>query len=117
MMVVLATEVQPSLLVTVTVCVPSSTCITCIVCPVLHKYDAPAGVAVIEFTINHVSRQKEAGVARQIIFDILAVALGQLALTVAGFKINSTVKLTGFLNRKSHMNHQLVLHTDHIELI
>ncbi|MDO8893366.1 primosomal replication protein N [Nitrosomonas sp.] len=77
----------------------------------------PAGVAVIEFTINHVSRQKEAGVARQIIFDILAVALGQLALTVAGFKINNTVKLTGFINRKSHMNHQLVLHTDHIELI
>ncbi|WP_394807308.1 primosomal replication protein N [Nitrosomonas sp.] len=77
----------------------------------------PAGVAVIEFTINHVSRQKEAGVARQIIFDILAVALGQLALTVAGFEINNTVKLTGFINRKSHMNHQLVLHTDHIELI
>jgi len=77
----------------------------------------PAGVAVIEFTINHVSRQKEAGVVRQIIFDILAVALGQLALNVAGFKVNNTVKLTGFLNRKSHMNHQLVLHTDHIELI
>ncbi|MBY0484052.1 primosomal replication protein N [Nitrosomonas sp.] len=77
----------------------------------------PAGVAVIEFTINHVSRQKEAGVARQIIFDILAVALGQLALTVAEFKINNTVKLTGFINRRSHLNHQLVLHTDHIELI
>lgn len=77
----------------------------------------PAGVAVIDFTINHVSRQKEAGVARQIIFDILAVALGQLALTVVGFEINNTVKLTGFINRKSHMNHQLVLHTDHIELI
>lgn len=77
----------------------------------------PAGVAVIELTINHVSRQKEAGVARQIIFDILAVALGQLALTVAEFKINNTVKLTGFINRKSHMNHQLVLHADHIELI
>ena len=77
----------------------------------------PAGIAVIEFTVNHVSRQIEAGVARQIICEILAVALGQLALTVAGFKINNTVKLAGFLNRKSHMNQQLVLHTDHIELI
>lgn len=77
----------------------------------------PAGVAVIEFTINHVSRQNEAGIARQIIFDILAVALGQLAFTVAGFEINNMVKLAGFLNRKSHMNHQLVLHADHIELI
>jgi primosomal replication protein N len=77
----------------------------------------PAGVAVIEFTINHASRQREAGIVRQIILDIFAVALGQLALTIAGFKINSMVKLTGFLNRKSHLNQQLVLHTDHIELI
>jgi len=77
----------------------------------------PAGIAVIEFTINHVSRQMEAGVARQIMCEILAVALGQLALTVAEFKINSTVKLTGFLNRKSHLNQQLVLHADHIVLI
>ena len=77
----------------------------------------PAGIAVIEFTVNHVSRQIEAGVARQIICEILAVALGQLALTVAGFKINSAVKLAGFLNRKSHMNQQLILHIDHIELI
>ena len=77
----------------------------------------PAGTAVIEFAVNHVSRQIEAGVARQIMCEILAVALGQLALTVAGFKINSTVKLAGFLNRKSHMNQQLILHIDHIELI
>jgi primosomal replication protein N len=77
----------------------------------------PAGVAVIEFTINHASRQREAGIVRQIILDIFAVALGQLALTIAGFKINSMVKLTGFLNRKSHLNQQLILHTDHIELI
>ncbi|QOJ24870.1 MAG: primosomal replication protein N [Gammaproteobacteria bacterium] len=77
----------------------------------------PAGVAVIEFTVSHVSRQKEAGLVRQIILDIFAVALGQLALTIAKFKIDSRVKLTGFLNRKSHMNPQLVLHAEHIELI
>ena len=72
---------------------------------------------MIEFTINHVSRQKEAGVVRQIILDIMAVALGQLALTIAGFKVGSMVKLTGFLNRKSHMSQQLILHAEHIELI
>jgi len=77
----------------------------------------PAGVAVIEFTINHASRQKEAGVVRQIILDVLVVALGPLALTIAGFKLDSMVKLTGFLNRKSYMSAQLVLHTEHIELI
>lgn len=77
----------------------------------------PAGIAVIEFTINHVSRQMEAGAARQIMCEILAVAMGQWALTVSEFKINNTVKLTGFINRKSHMNQQLVLHVNHIVLI
>ncbi|MBA3755563.1 MAG: primosomal replication protein N [Nitrosomonas sp.] len=77
----------------------------------------PAGIAIIEFTVKHVSQQIEAGVARQIMCEVLVVALDQLALTAAGFKIDCTVKLVGFLNRKSHMNQQLVLHTDHIKLI
>ena len=77
----------------------------------------PAGIAIIEFTVKHVSQQIEAGVARQIMCEILTVALGQLALIVAEFEINSTVKLVGFINRKSHLNQQLVLHIDHIKLI
>ena len=77
----------------------------------------PAGIAVIEFTVNHVSQQIEAGVARQIICEILTVALGQLALNIAGLKVNSKVKLTGFLNRKNRMNQQLVLHANHVVLI
>ena len=35
----------------------------------------------------------------------------------SGFKLDSMVKLSGFLNRKSHMSQQLVLHAEHIELI
>ena len=49
--------------------------------------------------------------------EILAVAMGQWALTVSEFKINNTVKLTGFINRKSRMSSQLVLHASHIVLI
>lgn len=77
----------------------------------------PAGIAVIEFTVSHVSQQIEAGVARQIICEILTVALGQLALNVAELKVNDKVKLTGFLNRKGRMNQQLVLHASHVVLI
>ena len=77
----------------------------------------PAGVAVIEFTVNHVSWQKEAGVSRQIIFDILAIALGQLAKVVAEFQLDSMVRLSGFLNKRSHKNQQLILHVDQVELI
>lgn len=96
-------------------------CNQTIICGKIIKLGAlrytPGGIAIIEFTVNHVSQHMEAGVARQIMCEILAVALGQLALAVAGFKINSMVKLTGFLNRKSHLNQQLILHTDHIVLI
>ncbi|ALQ50287.1 primosomal replication protein N [Nitrosomonas ureae] len=77
----------------------------------------PAGTAVIEFTVSHGSRQKEAGVMRQIVFDVPVVVMGEQALTVAEFEINSRVRLTGFLNKKNHMNQQLVLHSDQIELI
>ncbi|SFE78955.1 primosomal replication protein N [Nitrosomonas sp. Nm166] len=77
----------------------------------------PAGIAVIEFTVNHVSQQIEAGVARQIMCEISTVALGQLALTVAELKINSKIKLIGFLNRKSHLSQQLVLHANDVILI
>ena len=74
-------------------------------------------MAVIEFTVSHGSRQKEAGVMRQIAFDIPVVVMGEQALAVAGFKIDSRVRLTGFLNKKNHMSRQLVLHSDQIELI
>lgn len=77
----------------------------------------PAGVAVIEFTVSHVSRQNEAGVARQIMCEIPTVALDQLALTVDELAINSRVKLTGFLDRKSWRNQQLVLHANDVILI
>ncbi|MER2510866.1 MAG: primosomal replication protein N [Nitrosomonas ureae] len=77
----------------------------------------PAGMAVIEFTVSHGSRRKEAGVMRQIVFDVPVVVMGEQALTVAGFEVNSRVRITGFLNKKNHMSQQLVLHSDQIELI
>jgi primosomal replication protein N len=77
----------------------------------------PAGTPIIELTVNHVSQQIEADIARQITCEIFAVAVGRLALSIAEFKINCAVKLSGFLNRRSHMNQQLILHIDHIKLI
>jgi len=78
---------------------------------------SPAGVAVIEFTVDHLSRQIEAGVARQVRCEIHAIALGQLALTIAEFQVESKLKLIGFLNRKNQRNQQLVLHAQQAALI
>jgi len=75
----------------------------------------PAGVAVAEFRISHVSRQIEAGKPRQVECEISAVALAQVAETVAGITPGTEMKLAGFLAKKSRMSLQLVLHVNHID--
>ena len=77
----------------------------------------PAGIAVTEFKISHVSRQIEAGKPRQVECEIAAVALGQMAETISGIATGSAVKLAGFLARKSRMSMQLVLHVNSIDSI
>jgi primosomal replication protein N len=77
----------------------------------------PAGVAVTEFKISHVSRQIEADKPRQVECEILAVALAQMAEAIAGIAPGTLVKLAGFLAKKSRMSLQLVLHVNKIDLI
>jgi primosomal replication protein N len=77
----------------------------------------PAGVAVAEFKISHVSRQLEAGKPRQVECEIAAVALGQMAEVVSGIASGTAVKLVGFLAKKSRMSMQLVLHVNNIDSI
>jgi primosomal replication protein N len=77
----------------------------------------PAGVAVAEFKISHVSRQIEAGKPRQVECEISAVALAQVAEIVAGVTPGTEMKLVGFLARKSRMSLQLVLHVNNIDPI
>ncbi|SCX82844.1 restart primosome assembly protein PriB [Nitrosospira sp. Nl5] len=70
-----------------------------------------------EFKVSHVSRQIEAGMARQVECEIFAVALAQMAETVIGITAGTKVKLIGFLAKKSRMSSQLVLHVNTIDLI
>lgn len=74
----------------------------------------PAGVAVIDFTINHASQQTEAGISRQVFCEIVSIALGQMATTIAALKMDAIIKATGFLNRKSQRSQQLVLHVNQV---
>lgn len=77
----------------------------------------PAGVAVAEFKISHVSCQIEAGLSRQVECEISAVALAQMAGTISAMQPGATVKLTGFLAKKSRMSLQLVLHVNNVDII
>ncbi|BCT68532.1 primosomal replication protein N [Nitrosospira sp. NRS527] len=77
----------------------------------------PAGVAVTEFKISHVSRQIEADKPRQVECEISAVALAQMAEAIASIAPDTLVKLVGFLAKKSRMSLQLVLHVNKVDLI
>jgi primosomal replication protein N len=77
----------------------------------------PAGVAVAEFRISHVSRQIEAGKPRQVECEISAVALAQAAETIVGITPGTKIKLIGFLAKKSRMSLQLVLHVNNVDFI
>lgn len=77
----------------------------------------PAGVAVTEFKIGHVSRQIEAGIPRQVECQISAVALARIAETIAGLALGTKVKSIGFLAKRSRTSLQLVLHVNNVDLI
>ena len=70
----------------------------------------PAGVPLLHFRLLHRSHQDEAGFRRQVECELSAVAMGEVAVSAAVFKIGQTVRVRGFLNRRSRMSKQIVLH-------
>ncbi|MDH5551899.1 MAG: primosomal replication protein N [Nitrosomonas sp.] len=89
-------------------------CNQTIICGEINKLAelryTPAGVAVVEFSIRHQSKQINADTSRQVMCDISAIAFEQIAMLMIKLKIGARVKLTGFLTKKSHNNQQLILH-------
>ncbi|HBV22050.1 MAG TPA: primosomal replication protein N [Nitrosomonas sp.] len=77
----------------------------------------PAGVPVIDFVVKHQSHQVEANIARQINCELPTVAMGAKAKTISEMRSGNNIRVTGFLNRKSQTNQQLVLHVDSITQI
>lgn len=70
-----------------------------------------------ELRISHASRQIEADRVREVECEISAVGLGLMAETLAGKAPGTTVKVTGFLAKKSRRSFQLVLHLNKVEFI
>ena len=76
----------------------------------------PAGLPVVEFTLQHQSQQTEAEQRRQVECEMAAKAAGELAVRIAGIRQGSTVEVEGFLNRMHRLSRQVVLHVTNIEL-
>jgi primosomal replication protein N len=77
----------------------------------------PAGVAALEFKLQHESEQPEAGGNRKVQAEIGAIAFEAEARLIAGRPLGSEVKLLGFLSAKGKRSKKLVLHVTNVEFV
>ena len=77
----------------------------------------PAGIAAIDFRLEHESALEEAGKTRTVRAEIPAVAFQSLARLIAGAKLGALARFEGFLGARSKRSKRLVLHVTNIELI
>ena len=70
----------------------------------------PAGIPIVSATLQHGSQQHEAGIPRQVEFEIAAVAAGEISGRFAHAELGAVHRFTGFLARKSRHSKALVFH-------
>jgi primosomal replication protein N len=77
----------------------------------------PAGLPSLTLRIEHESQQSEAGHERRVTCEMDTVAYGEPATRLAALKEGATVRLAGFLERKSLRDPRPILHVTAHELI
>ena len=77
----------------------------------------PAGVPVSEARLEHAGEVSEAGMPRQLKFEVAIKALGENARWLEGTPLGVPVEVEGFLATKSQNSRQLVLHVTTIEYL
>jgi len=77
----------------------------------------PAGIAAIDFAVVHDSMQVEAGQPRRMQCEVDAVAIGDMATTVATLRLNQLLRLTGFLARRGKDDGRLTMHVTSVAVI
>ena len=71
----------------------------------------------MEFKLRHESEVEEAGKNRKAEAEISGIAFETQARLLAGAKLNTELKLRGFLAAKSKRSRKLVLHVTDIEFV
>lgn len=88
---------------------------------VLAECDAmrytPAGVPMMTARLVHESEQLEAGIQRQVVFEMQAVAAGQIAGQLAKTELGKAHRFSGFMARKNRNSKSLVFHLTDIATI
>ncbi len=77
----------------------------------------PAGVPVLEFLLQHVSTQVEAGSERKVECEMACVAVGQLAQVLVAAKPGDGLHVGGFLAARSLKRRSPILHVNTIEFV
>lgn len=77
----------------------------------------PAGIPIVHAVLAHASEQTEAGVARQVGFEVQALAAGQIADQLAQAQMGKQFRFGGFIARKNRNSKTLVFHLTNFEQI
>jgi primosomal replication protein N len=70
----------------------------------------PAGIPIVSAKLQHGSQQVEAGVQRQVEFEIAAIAAGEISGRFSQAELGTAFRFTGFLTRKNRNSKSLVFH-------
>jgi primosomal replication protein N len=76
----------------------------------------PAGLPCLQLRLAHESQQSEAGHDRKVSCELDTIAYGEPAKHMAGIKEGDTVRLIGFLERKSLRDSRPILHVTEYEI-
>jgi primosomal replication protein N len=76
----------------------------------------PAGIAVLSFTVEHHSNQREAGQPRDVSLTLDCVAIGDKAQSLDGMPTGRELELTGFLSNRSKKSRWVVFHVTEFDL-
>jgi primosomal replication protein N len=75
----------------------------------------PAGIPILSAKLQHVSEQVEAGIPRQVEFEITALAAGEISGKFNRAELGIPIQFTGFLARKNRNSKSLVFHVTDFE--
>ncbi len=81
------------------------------------KRYTPAGIPIVAARLQHESEQVEAGIARQVAFDMAALAAGPIAEQLERTEMGGMYRFRGFIARKNRNSKALVFHLTSIETI
>ncbi len=77
----------------------------------------PAGIPMVAAVLHHESVLEEAGISRQVAFDMQAIAAGHIAALLERTEMGMQYRFKGFIARKNRNSRALVFHLTDIETI